>query len=178
MIVRKAAWALRALALKPFFGKIGSLSYIGPTTFLYSPRRMYLGKRVRIFPGARLECHGANGRLIIENDVSAGQNLHIVAANELRIGSNTVISGNVLINDLDYDYQSLADSFLRNPRRIHLTRVGKSCFIGYGAVLQAGTILGDYCIVGANSVIRGEYPPYSVIAGNPGRVIRTIAPVT
>jgi acetyltransferase-like isoleucine patch superfamily enzyme len=49
---------------------------------------------------------------------------------------------------------------------------GKNCFIGYGSVIQAGTILGKQCIVGANSVVRGIFPDYSVIVGAPARIVK------
>ena len=52
------------------------------------------------------------------------------------------------------------------------TRIGENSFIGFGAVIQAGTILGKQCIVGSNSVVRGIYPDYSVIVGNPRKVVK------
>ena len=45
-------------------------------------------------------------------------------------------------------------------------------FIGYGAAIQAGTILGRHCIVGTNAVVRGIYDDYSVIVGVPARVVK------
>lgn len=41
-----------------------------------------------------------------------------------------------------------------------------------GAAIQAGTVLGKQCIVGANSVVRGTFPDYCVIAGVPAKIIR------
>jgi len=41
-----------------------------------------------------------------------------------------------------------------------------------GVAIQAGTVLGKQCIVGANSVVRGVFPDYSVIAGVPARIIK------
>jgi acetyltransferase-like isoleucine patch superfamily enzyme len=41
-----------------------------------------------------------------------------------------------------------------------------------GARIQAGTILGDGCVVGANSVVRGVFEDHSVIVGAPGRVVK------
>ena len=39
-------------------------------------------------------------------------------------------------------------------------------------MIQSGTILGKQCIVGANSVVRGQFPDYCVIAGNPAKIIK------
>lgn len=52
------------------------------------------------------------------------------------------------------------------------TVIGDGCYIGYGAVILAGTTLGKQCIVGANSVVRGDFPDYSVLAGAPARIVK------
>lgn len=50
-------------------------------------------------------------------------------------------------------------------------RVGPYCFIGPHSLLEANTRLGRGCIVRAGSVLRGDFPDFAVIAGNPGRVV-------
>lgn len=52
------------------------------------------------------------------------------------------------------------------------TEIGENCFIGFGAAIQAGTVLGKQCIVGTNAVVRGEFPDYSVIVGAPAKVVK------
>lgn len=43
-------------------------------------------------------------------------------------------------------------------------------------MIQAGTVLGKQCIVGANSVVRGDFPDYCVIVGAPARVVKRYDP--
>ena len=43
---------------------------------------------------------------------------------------------------------------------------------------MAGTKLGKQCVVGANSVVRGEFPDYCVIVGAPARVVKKYNPDT
>ena len=52
------------------------------------------------------------------------------------------------------------------------TIIGNDVWIGRGATILPGARLGDGVIVGAKAVVTGEIPPYSVVAGNPGQVIR------
>lgn len=52
------------------------------------------------------------------------------------------------------------------------TKIGENCFIGIGVAIQAGTILGKQCVVGSNSVVRGEFPDYCVIVGAPARIVK------
>jgi virginiamycin A acetyltransferase len=50
--------------------------------------------------------------------------------------------------------------------------VGHDVWIGYNATLMAGVTVGHGAIVGAQSVVTADVPPYAVVAGNPARVIR------
>ena len=53
--------------------------------------------------------------------------------------------------------------------------IGKNCFIGCNTIILKGTVLGDGCVVGAGAVVSGKFPPNSVIAGNPARIIRILS---
>lgn len=52
------------------------------------------------------------------------------------------------------------------------TTIGNDCWIGAGATLLPGTQIGDGVIIGAHSVVSGTVPSYSIIAGNPARLVR------
>lgn len=172
MSLIKYLWALRAIAYKLRFKSVGWLSYMGPPVFLLGANKIVLGNKVRIYPGARMEVHGT-GLITIEDNVSIGQNLHITSKNSnLIIGKNTTISGNVFITNIDHDYTEIDKHIMDQDYIVSETRIGENCFIGYGAGIQAGTILGKQCIVGANSVVRGTFPDYCVIAGIPAKVIK------
>ena len=49
--------------------------------------------------------------------------------------------------------------------------IGPYCFIGPQVLIEAGTRLGRGCIVSAGSVLRGDFPAFSRIAGNPAQVV-------
>lgn len=52
------------------------------------------------------------------------------------------------------------------------TMVGNDVWIGQNSLILPGTKIGDGVIIGASSVVGGEIPPYSIIAGNPARLVR------
>ncbi len=54
------------------------------------------------------------------------------------------------------------------------TRVERRASIGSGAVILCGVMIGQGAIVGAGSVVTKDVPPFTIVAGNPARVLRTI----
>ena len=49
--------------------------------------------------------------------------------------------------------------------------IGENSFIGAGAVILPGTKIGKFCIIGAGSVVKGNIPDYSIVVGNPCKII-------
>jgi len=168
----KIFWILRGLLYKPFLGKFDIPSYIGKPIYISNFKRIFIGKRVRIFPNARIEVVNKESSIIFEDNISIGENFHIISGENLIIGRDSTISANVFITNIDHEYQEIDKHILEQPLIIKETQVGENCFIGYGAVIQAGTILGKHCVVGANAVVRGHFKEYSVIVGVPAKVVK------
>jgi acetyltransferase-like isoleucine patch superfamily enzyme len=168
----KIFWLFRAVIYSLFFKKIKHPSYMGRPIFLMGIGKISLGKRTRIFPNARMEVHGKNANIIIEDNVGIGQNVHIISGGVLTIGTNTTIAPNVFINNIDNDYKEIDNPILDQKILYKETIIGRNCFIGIGSSIHAGTVLGVQCIVGSNSVVKGKFPDYCVIAGNPAKIIK------
>ena len=172
--MNKIFWILRGLVFKPFFGRFGFPSYIGKPLLISGFKKIFIGNKVRIFPNARIEVIDKSSSIVIEDNVSIGQNLHIISGcnQTLRIGKNSTLSANVFITNVDHQYQVVDRHILDQPLVAKRTDIGQNCFIGYGAVIQAGTVLGKHCVVGANSVVRGVFPDYCVIVGGPAKIVK------
>lgn len=50
--------------------------------------------------------------------------------------------------------------------------VGNDVWIGYGSTILSGVHVSDGMVVGARSVVTKTFPPYSIVAGNPAKIIR------
>lgn len=50
--------------------------------------------------------------------------------------------------------------------------IGSDVWIGHGVIVLSGARIGDGCVVAAGSVVAGDCPPFSVVAGNPARVVK------
>lgn len=173
----KLFWGLRALCYSPFFGKFGLPSYLGKPVFLKGIRNVFIGKKVRIFPHLRMESHNG-GTIHIKDDVVISQNVHITSAGNLEIGKSSLILANVFITNIDHDYTVIGKHVVKQKIMVKETKIGENCFVGMGAAIMAGTVLGKQCVVGANSVVRGTFPDYCVIAGAPAKIVKKYNPQT
>lgn len=55
--------------------------------------------------------------------------------------------------------------------RLEPVEVGAHAFVGMGAILMPGAKIGRGSIIGAGAVVRGDVPEYSIVIGNPGKII-------
>ena len=113
--------------------------------------------------------------IIIGSNTNIGRNVTISAAKSIIIGKNSLISYGVSLMDHDHAFENIDISPLYqgidDPKEI---LVSEECFIGAHSFILKGVNLGKHCIVGANSVVTKSFPPYSVIAGTPAKLIRTL----
>lgn len=169
----KIRWFLRTSITKFLYGKIGEKTYIGPTSLVQNRKKLFLGNNVHIYPGMRADTVLDDAEIHIGDNCSIAQNFHIVSySGILNIGADTTVSANVFISNVNHEYSKIDQHILKQNMLYSHTAIGENCFIGYGTVIMPGTVLGRQCIVGANSVVKGVYPDYCVIAGVPARIIR------
>lgn len=95
----------------------------------------------------------------------------------ITIGKNVTISRNVTLLVHDYSIATALSysGYLFDEGIPHFEKkivIGNDSFIGANAILLPGTIVGCNSIVGAGSVLKGEYPDNCIIVGNPAKVIK------
>lgn len=59
---------------------------------------------------------------------------------------------------------------------IAYVKIGDNTFVGAGAIILPKTTIGNFCIIGAGAVVKGNIPDYSVVVGNPAKIIKSIKP--
>jgi acetyltransferase-like isoleucine patch superfamily enzyme len=159
------------------FKKFGKGSILRSPLFI-SYESLEVGKNVFIWDDARIEAVDRHSdtkftpTIILGDGVSIEQRCHITAADELVIGKNTVLLFDVMVTDIDHEYQGLILPIKMQPFLVAKTTIGENCFIGSGAKINAGTTLGKHCVVGANAFVRGNFPDYCVIVGIPGKIVK------
>ena len=99
----------------------------------------------------------------------------IVAGNSIEIGEDTLLGSGVMVLDNDFHVMGTGFSWVSecsiNSKPI---KIGRGCFIGSRSMILKGVTLGDRAVIGAGAVVTKDVPAYSVAAGNPARIVRTI----
>ena len=102
-----------------------------------------------------------------------GRGSAIVGHYRIDIGDDVYTGMNVYVTDQNHGYEDIKKPIgVQDPHDDPVV-IGSGSWIGSGAVILPGARIGEHCVVAANSVVRGEFQPNSVIAGVPAKVVRT-----
>lgn len=100
----------------------------------------------------------------------------IVAAERVEIGERVQVGANVTIVDTDFHplaaQERQADMQAGEHRAVVIE---DDVFIGMHCLILKGVRVGRGSVIGAGSVVTGEIPPGVIAAGNPARVVRSLA---
>lgn len=92
----------------------------------------------------------------------------------IEIGNNCRVTSGVVILGHDYSYAVLRPIYNHMLRKCSVTKIGNNVFIGMKSIVLPGTVIGDNTIIGAGSVVSGNFPSNVIIGGNPAKVISTL----
>jgi acetyltransferase-like isoleucine patch superfamily enzyme len=123
-----------------------------PVDFLYY-HNIYIGNNVMILKNTRFVCSRA--KIIIKDNVQIGKNVLMVAGNH-----NVTDIGKYMI-----------DVNVKFPRHDRGITIYEDVFIIFNVIILDGVTIGRGAIVGTGSVVRKSIPPYSIVLGNPAKVI-------
>jgi acetyltransferase-like isoleucine patch superfamily enzyme len=132
--------------------------------------KVVIGPWVHLGDNNRIRAH--EGTVTIGRKTVLGRDNTINAFLNISIGSECILSDSIYVCDFDHRITSI-DTAIRNQGIIKSpVIIGSDIWIGTKVSVLRGSFLGDGCVVGANSVVKGSYKPLSVVAGVPAKVIR------
>lgn len=151
------------------------------------------GPKDRIRIGASVICRGLlaterfhPGTIVIGENVYIGDNSVISSAEQIEIGAYTMLAHGVQIFDnnshpLD-PAERMRDQLIAVGQaageRPDIERapiwIGERCWIGVNAIVLKGVRIGPASVVAAGSVVTADVPPYTLVGGNPARIIRQL----
>jgi len=162
-----------------FFKEFGTGSCIRRPLLILNPAFISIGERVSIREGVRLEIVRSDKSRIpclsIGSDTNIEQNVHIICHSRIRIGRGVSVTGHCCIADVTHPYRDVHDSTkigARIENEDSFVEIGDGTFIGFGSVILPNVRVGTQVVIGANSVVTGDIPDYSVAAGAPAIVLR------
>jgi len=110
----------------------------------------------------------------IGEDCNIGPLYYTDEAYLIEIGNHVAIAGGAVFITHDASLRCFDGTF-QEEDFFGMIRIGNNVNIGMHCIFLPNTTIGNNCIVGAGSVIRGKFPDNSVIFGNPAKVVTNIS---
>ena len=185
----------RSLFYRFLLRRMGRAAVIGRNVTLRHPGRTSLGSRVVVEDNAVLDAKGGYGDgITIGDDVfigrgtifsmgggtiavgegsSFGSNCRIGSLGEIKIGKKVLVAAYVYILAANHRYERTDIPVIDQPVESQGgIEIGDGTWIGAYAMIMDGVRIGEHSIIGAHTLVTKDVPPYSVVVGVPGRVVR------
>ena len=158
-IIRRAWGKLLSKLYHGRYKHITSTSFVHYNVEVYNPDNLVMEENTNIDSSAVI----MNGRakLIMKKNSGAAIQLLVVTGNHLSVvGKNFKEVTNAVKDKVDVNHTMDRDVV-----------VEEECWIGARCTLLSGASVGRGSVIGSNSVVRGIVPPYTVMVGNPAKVV-------
>ena len=152
------------------FDRPSLISSHGPTKIVKKNGRIEVGTRTRLWPHVKFSVvgpvDGPPAEMMIGHHSSIGDYTQIHSGRLVKIGNYVLVSWNV--NILGNYYHGTGGEADKPGDVI----IEDHVWIGCGAIILKGVTIGRGSVIAAGAVVTESVPPYSLVAGNPARVIR------
>jgi acetyltransferase-like isoleucine patch superfamily enzyme len=137
-------------------------------------RRLEVGEGVLFEPNVWITAPG-RARVRIGAGTFLNQSVMVAAHELVEIGEHCMLANGCFVSDAAHRYDDPDKPVpwqgftSKGP-----TRIGANCWLGAHVVVTSGVTIGERCVVGAGSVVTHDLPPFSIAAGAPARVLRSV----
>lgn len=191
----KANPRLKQMALNAMMPKNQSRPRLWVKLFL-NPFKHTKGKNSRICRFTRMDVMPFNNFVLGDNstiedfctinngvgDVLIGQRTRIGMSNvvigPVTIGNDVMLAQNIVLSGLNHGYENIHIPPHHQKVTKKVITIEDEVWIGANVVVVAGVTIGKHSVVAAGSVVTKNVPPYSVVVGNPARIIKQYNPKT
>lgn len=178
-LLRKIRSVLYGLVLNAPGLSIGKQNIIKGIKYITIGRNMFMndGVWLEAIPNYRGQTFSPS--IVIGSNVSFSRNVHIASINQIKIGNDVLMGSNIYVADHNHgsysgDYQS-SPAEAPGLRKINSggpVIIEDNVWIGDNVVILGPTRIGAGSIVAANSVVKGNVAPLTMIAGVPAKPIK------
>jgi acetyltransferase-like isoleucine patch superfamily enzyme len=151
--------------------------FMGPRVELRARRhhgRLSLGPWCWIGADNKLRAHEGNLRL--GPKVVMGRDNVVNAYLDIEIGENALLGDWIYICDFDHLYDRLDIPIKKQGLVKTPVRVGADVWVGEKASILRGSDVGAGSVIASQALVKGPIPPFSIVVGTPGRVVRSRLP--
>ena len=141
--------------------RFGPIERISPNVLLEFNRgaKVTLGNRIRIHSGSKINVTKGSA-LTIGSGTRMNYCCIVACRRSITIGEDCEFGPGVLVYDHDHDFRVGLEKRLYKSSDVV---IGNRVWIGANTVILRGTVIGDDCVIGAGSVVRGTVPPHTVL---------------
>ena len=165
------------------FGAFGEGSIICfPATSLMNERFIEIGENTMIGPHVALSAGMAPGQECLSQPVVRigdrcliGRGSGIVGHFSIDIGDDVWTGHHIYITDQNHGYDNVDVPISQQSMPEKPVRIGSGSWLGHGTVVLPGADIGEHVVIGANSVVAGRIPSFSVVVGAPARVVKSMS---
>lgn len=127
-----------------------------------------VGRKVQLHRYVKLSAWGGEltAHIIIGDNTAIGDRTEIHAGSRIEIGKGCNIAWDVCIMDRDYH------KFNSSEEVIKPVKICDNVWIGCNCIVLKGVTVGEGAVIAAGSVVTGDVPPKTLVAGNPAKVIK------
>jgi acetyltransferase-like isoleucine patch superfamily enzyme len=123
---------------------------------------------------------GPEPKIVLGKRCGIGRRSMISAKNQIVLEEDVLFAPAVLIMDHNHEFSDVSQPItVQGVTPGGKIRIEKNCWLGYGAVVLCGSgqvTIGRNSVIGANCVVTRSVPPYSIMAGNPAKLIKMYDP--
>jgi len=110
------------------------------------------------------------GEILIGNYTRIGLGNTIIGP--VTIGDKVNLAQNIVISGLNHSYEDISKNISDQGVSTKIVVIENDVLIGANSTILSGVHIGQHVVVGAGSVVTKNIPPYSVVVGNPARVVK------
>lgn len=173
VIIDDAVFIDTAFCFEMFNSKIPQALKVGKGTGLYDSAQIVTSENGEIEIGEFCVLNGSN--IICTEKISLG--------NYVMASWGSVITDNFLGEDLTIEQRAflLENSSSSDLHQMPFSKsspvtIEDNVWIGFDSIILPGTHIGRGSIIGSKSIVSGNIPEYSVVVGNPAKIIKTLPP--
>jgi acetyltransferase-like isoleucine patch superfamily enzyme len=114
--------------------------------------------------------------ILIDDNCNLGQRTTVLALNKIHIERNNLFGPSVFVTDHNHEFQDVTIPIIsQGTTRGGTVRIEEGCWFGFGAAVvcsRGELVIGRNSVIGAYAVVTRSVPAYSMVTGNPARVVK------